>query len=50
MGEGGRSRESQTTYIVSRSDDKDLDRAELGVVPWGAIHVRNEISLRDDRR
>lgn len=48
--EGRRSRDVQRTNLVGRSDKKDmLGQAELGAVPHGAIHVRNEISLRDDK-
>lgn len=40
----------QKLNTIGRSDGKDmLGRAELGAVPRGAIHVRNEISLRDDK-
>lgn len=47
--EGRGNKEVQRTNLVGRSNTSDmLGQAELGAVPHGAIHVRNEISLRDD--
>ena len=48
--EGRKSKYVQRKNLVGRSDKKDMiGQAELGAVPHGAIHVRNEISLRDDK-
>lgn len=48
--EGRRSGGVQKLNSIGGSDGKDmLGRAELGAVPRGAIHVRNEISQRDDK-
>ena len=47
--EGRRSGGVQKCNPIGRSDEKDMLGRELGAIPRGAIHVRNEISLRDDR-
>lgn len=49
LSEGRRSNEVQIMNVSRRSDKMDIQgQAELGAVPQGGIHVRNEIPLRDD--
>lgn len=48
--ESRRSEDVQRTNAFGRSEQKDRQgQAELGAVPYGAIHVRNKISQRDDK-